>query len=62
VGDQVAGVDPLVDEVNRAPDFLGFAVVERPERAIGATVFRGKAAMQIDEPESAHAQQWSLDE
>ena len=50
---RLARIDTGVDEVNRAADLLGFAVVQRPERAVGTAILRGQAAVQVDDSAAA---------
>ena len=46
---EIAGIDAWIDPMQRASDLVGFAVVQRPEGAVGAAVARRLAAMQIDD-------------
>jgi hypothetical protein len=40
VRDQIAGIDSLVDEMERAADFFRLPVVQSPEGAVGPAVLR----------------------
>lgn len=62
VGNQVTGVDAGVDEVQRAAHFVRFAVVERPEGAVGTAIFRREPAMQVDHAEPSGFEQRTADQ
>ena len=62
VGNEPPGIDPGVNIMNCAAYLFGFAIVERPKSAIGATVIGRKPAVEINHAEPALSKQRSLDE